>query len=51
MTELDLKLFDGFLDKFIFIYSVAEVVTPNFCDTNNLDSITSYKEVSRINGN
>jgi hypothetical protein len=50
-TTLDLKLFSGFLDRFIFIYSIAEVVTPNFCNTNDLDSISSYKEVVRINGN
>jgi len=50
-TTLDLKLFDGFLDKFVFIYSIAEVIMPNFCDDNNLDSISSYREVARINGN
>ena len=50
-TLLNLNLFEGFLDRFVFIYSVAEVTTPNFCNTNNLDSITSYREVTRANGN
>jgi len=50
-TTLDLELFNGFLYRFMFIYSIAEVILPNFCDNNDLDSISSYKEVLRINGN
>ena len=43
-------MFDGFLDKFVFIYSIAEVVVPNFCDSNDLNSINSFKEIARMNG-
>jgi hypothetical protein len=49
-TILDLRLFDGFLNKFVFIYSIAEDVLVNFCDGGELDFITSFREITRING-